>query len=79
MKAALAGAIGLLFCVAASFSQQMVDLSRLPEPKDFKALRSSSNHTDPESNADSKRPIPGEAITLADLTGLRFGGPQDPR
>ena len=45
------------------------DLSRLPEPKDFRAMRSSSNNPDPESNDDSKRPIPGETITLADLTG----------
>ena len=37
--------------------------------KDFAALRSSSNNADPASNDDSKRPIPGETIVLADLTG----------
>ncbi|HEY6067044.1 MAG TPA: glycoside hydrolase family 172 protein, partial [Thermoanaerobaculia bacterium] len=58
-----------LIGVALGLAQAPVDLSRLPEPKDFKALRSSSNNPDPESNDDSKRPIPGETITLADLTG----------
>ena len=59
-----------LFAIAAALAaQQPVDLSRLPEPKDFQALRSSSNNPDPESNDDSKRPIPGETITLADLAG----------
>jgi hypothetical protein len=66
VKRALAGAVGLLFCVAASFAQQPVDLSRLPEPKGFKALRSSSNHADPESNDDSKRPIPGAVPALTE-------------
>jgi len=37
--------------------------------KDFAAYRSSSNNPDPESNDDSKRPIPGETVTLADLQG----------
>ena len=37
--------------------------------KDFRALRSSSNNPDPESNDDSKRPIPGETIVLADMQG----------
>ncbi|HEX9304898.1 MAG TPA: DUF2961 domain-containing protein [Thermoanaerobaculia bacterium] len=55
--------------VATAAAQQPVDLSRLPEPKNFTALRSSSNNPDPDSNDDSKRPIPGETITLADLTG----------
>ncbi|HEV8232548.1 MAG TPA: glycoside hydrolase family 172 protein, partial [Thermoanaerobaculia bacterium] len=68
MKATLAGAFAFLLA-AGSVAQQPVDLSRLPEPKDFKALRSSSNNPDQESNDDSKRPIPGETITLADLTG----------
>jgi hypothetical protein len=42
------------------------DLSRL---KDFGAYRSSSNDDDLNSNDDSKRPIPGETIVLADLEG----------
>ncbi len=58
-----------LLVAAPSLAQQPVDLSRLPEPKDFRALRSSSNNPDIESNDDSKRPIPGETITLADLAG----------
>jgi hypothetical protein len=46
-----------------------VDPIRFPQLKDFTAHRSSSNNPDPNSNDDSKRPIPGETITLADLTG----------
>jgi D-arabinan exo alpha-(1,3)/(1,5)-arabinofuranosidase (non-reducing end) len=37
--------------------------------KDFSAHRSSSDSPDPNSNNDSKHVIPGETITLADLTG----------
>jgi hypothetical protein len=37
--------------------------------KDYRAFRSSSNNPDPESNDDSKRPIPGETIVLGDLQG----------
>ena len=36
---------------------------------DFTAWRSSSNNPDPASNDDSKRPIPGETVVLADLEG----------
>ena len=42
------------------------DLSRL---KDFSAHRSSSNNPDRASNDDSKRPIAGETVVLADLDG----------
>jgi hypothetical protein len=41
----------------------------LTEPKAFKARRSSSNNPDWSSNDDSKRPIPGETIVLAELAG----------
>jgi hypothetical protein len=41
-------------------------LSRL---KDFGAWRVSSNNADPASNDDSKRPIPGETVVLANLNG----------
>jgi hypothetical protein len=41
----------------------------LLRPQAFAARRSSSNNPDPASNDDSKRPIPGETITLADLEG----------
>jgi hypothetical protein len=68
VKVGLAAA-SLTLAAAAALAQQPVDLSRLPEPKDFRALRSSSNNPDLESNDDSKRPIPGETVTLADLTG----------
>ncbi len=37
--------------------------------KDFSARRVSSNNADPKSNDDSKRPIPGETLVLADLQG----------
>ncbi len=43
-----------------------LDLARL---KDFSAHRVSSNNPDPASNDDSKRPIPGETLVLADLQG----------
>jgi len=46
-----------------------VDPVHFPQLKDFTAHRSSSNNPDPNSNDDSKRPIPGETITLADLSG----------
>src|SRR5262245_51669882 len=41
----------------------------LLRPQALVARRSSSNNPDPASNDDSKRPIPGETITLADLEG----------
>lgn len=69
MKRSLAGAIAAALLAGVALAQQPVDLSRLPEPKDFRALRSSSNNPDWESNDDSKRPIPGETITLANLIG----------
>ena len=68
MRAVFAGLLVILFATALG-AQAPVDLSRLPELRDFQAMRSSSNNPDPESNDDSKRPIPGETITLADLTG----------
>ncbi|MGH9614395.1 MAG: DUF2961 domain-containing protein, partial [Bryobacteraceae bacterium] len=43
-----------------------LDLARL---KDFSERRVSSNNPDPASNDDSKRPIPGETLVLADLQG----------
>jgi hypothetical protein len=41
----------------------------LTRPKEFTAHRASSNNADANSNDDSKRPLPGETITLADLQG----------
>ena len=49
--------------------QAPVDPLGLAQLKDFGAWRSSSNHADPGSNDDSKRPLPGETIVLADLQG----------
>ena len=46
-----------------------VDPGDLTTLKDFRARRASSNNPDPESNDDSWRPIAGETVTLADLTG----------
>jgi hypothetical protein len=48
---------------------QPVDPLQLAQLKDFTAHRVSSNNPDLNSNDDSKRPIPGETIVLADLTG----------
>jgi len=67
VKLAIAAAASLL--AASTGMAQTVDLSRLPETKDFHARRSSSNNPDWNSNDDSKRPIPGETVTLADLAG----------
>jgi D-arabinan exo alpha-(1,3)/(1,5)-arabinofuranosidase (non-reducing end) len=55
--------------LAQSINPGLPDPFRLTEPKDFAAFRSSSNNEDWNSNDDSKRPIPGETIVLADLQG----------
>ncbi len=55
-------------CVQPS-ALRSVDPFRLTERKDFVARRASSNNPDWNSNDDSKRPIPGETIVLADLEG----------
>lgn len=41
----------------------------LTKPKNLSAHRASSNNPDWSSNDDSKRPIPGETVVLADLQG----------
>ena len=46
-----------------------LDPYRLTQPRDFEAFRSSSNNADLESNDDSERPLPGETVILADLSG----------
>jgi hypothetical protein len=48
---------------------QDLDALRLTAPQRYEAYRSSSNNEDPRSNDDSKRPIPGQSIVLADLQG----------
>jgi hypothetical protein len=52
--------------LALAMAQDPMDLARL---KDYQAARVSSNNPDPNSNDDSVRPIPGQTIVLADLTG----------
>jgi hypothetical protein len=49
-----------------SAAQDPLEFAKL---KDFKAERSSSSSPDPASNNDSKHPIAGETVTLADLEG----------
>ena len=64
--------LSLLLAAAASAQESVtgpVDPLKFSQLKDFAAKRSSSNNPDPQSNDDSKRPIPGETITLADLEG----------
>jgi len=48
---------------------QIPDPSSLTRVQDAVAERVSSNNPDPESNDDSWRPIAGETVTLAELTG----------
>jgi hypothetical protein len=55
-------------CVQPS-AQRLSDPFGLATPKNFTAHRASSNNPDWSSNDDSKRPIPGETIVLADLAG----------
>ena len=56
-----------LFGLAAS--AQPLDPLSLALLKDYRAFRASSNSPDPESNDDSRRPIPGETVVLGDLEG----------
>ncbi|HVT93866.1 MAG TPA: DUF2961 domain-containing protein [Bryobacteraceae bacterium] len=72
MKRHLAGILcGLLLSGMAAGAQENLSggVPPLARLKDFTALRSSSNNADPNSNDDSKRPIPGETVILADLKG----------
>ena len=46
-----------------------IDPMGFSQLKDFTAHRSSSNSSLPDWNDDSKHPLPGEALTIADLTG----------
>ena len=48
-----------------------VDPLGLTQLKDFGAWRSSSNNADPDSNDDSKRPIPGETVVARRPAGAR--------
>ena len=71
-KISAALALGLFLTGAAAAQDSVtgpIDPLKFSQLKDFVAKRSSSNNPDPGSNDDSKRPIPGETITLADLEG----------
>jgi len=60
----------LLFTVTASAQPPAAfDPASLTRLQEGEALRASSNNRDPNSNDDSLRPIAGETVTLADLTG----------
>ena len=54
---------------ALSSSSPAQDPLEFAKLKDFKAERSSSSSADPASNNDSRHPIAGETVTLADLEG----------
>jgi hypothetical protein len=64
-----ASLLALAFLGSAPLQAQVPDPMGLTRLKDFQALRSGSNNADPESNDDSKRPIPGETVTLLDVKG----------
>ena len=72
-RAASALVFCALLCATGARAQSSIvgpiDPLRFSQLKDFVAERSSSNNPDPDSNDDSKRPIPGETVTLADLQG----------
>lgn len=76
IRCTVARLLPLLLVLAAGLSgctqpraPRINDAFGLTERKEFVARRSSSNNADWNSNDDSKRPIPGETITLADLQG----------
>jgi len=73
---ALAALLIVLFAPVSALPQRppasgtrIPDVLGLARLGDFTAWRSSSNNLDPASNDDSKRPIPGETVVLADLQG----------
>jgi hypothetical protein len=59
----------LLLTATASAQTPALDPASLTRVQEGEALRVSSNNRDPNSNDDSLRPIAGETVTLADLTG----------
>jgi hypothetical protein len=59
----------IAFALAPARAQPVIDWYDLARLKDYSANRSSSNNADLASNDDSKRPIAGETIVLADLEG----------
>jgi hypothetical protein len=69
MLKTIVAALGFGAVVAAQTPRVMFDPDELTRLKDFSAERVSSNNPDPASNDDSWRPIAGETVVLADLTG----------
>lgn len=65
--ALLAAAVGSAWAQSALVSP--LDPIGIARPKDFEARRVSSNNLFVDSNDDSKRPVPGETLVLADLEG----------
>ncbi len=68
----IAAALALLWSASAPAQSSLtgpVDPLAFSQQKDFQAFRSSSNNPDWSSNDDSKHPIAGETITIADLNG----------
>ena len=64
-----AAASALALAAACSSESRAPDPVNFAQLRDFTAHRSSSDNKDTASNDDSKRPIPGETIVLADLQG----------
>jgi hypothetical protein len=67
--AALLAAAALGAFAPAAAQESAADPLALARLKDYSAFRVSSNNPDLSSNDDSKRPIPGQSIVLADLEG----------
>ncbi len=72
LRIALVGGCFVLVAAAAVAQPAItgpIDPMAFSQLKDFTAHRSSSNWPDDEWNDDSKHPLPGEALTIADLKG----------
>ena len=69
MRIRAAGLAVVLGALAAASAAQATDPLDFAHLKNFKAGRSSSTSPDPNSNNDSRHPIPGEEVVLADLQG----------
>jgi hypothetical protein len=72
-KIALALLLGVILASGPARAQSSItgpiDPLRFSQLKDFTAHRSSSNNADLDWNDDSKHPLPGETLTIADLSG----------
>jgi hypothetical protein len=72
-KTLCAALLPTILLASAAFAQPAItgplDPMAFSQLKDFSAHRSSSNSSLPDWNDDSKHPLPGETLTIADLTG----------